>query len=182
MEITGKYRIEANRETVWAALNDPEVLGAAIPGCEKIDKISDSAFTATMKLKIGPVSVKLAVSFTLEDVVPPESYTIVGAGKGGPAGYAKGSAKVRLDEDSPATLLSYEVDVAVFGKLGQVGARVIGITAKKLADEFFRRFSEQIGEGARQPALPPQGAGIGYWVLGVVSAALILLGLFLTYG
>ncbi len=182
MEIAGKYRIEASRETVWAALNNPEVLGAAIPGCEKIGKTSDSDFTATIEVAVGPVSVKLAVNFALEDVVPMESYTMVGTGKGGPAGLARGSARVRLDEDSTATLLSYQVDVTVLGKLGQVGSRVIGVTAQKFADEFFGRFSELIGEQAQRQASPPLDARSRYWVLGVLSAALIALGLLAAYG
>ncbi|MCG8649802.1 MAG: carbon monoxide dehydrogenase subunit G, partial [Pirellulales bacterium] len=142
MQMTGEYRIEAARETVWAALNDPEVLKACIPGCEELEKTSDTGFAAKVKAKVGPVSAKFAGAVTLSDINPPESYTISGEGKGGAAGFAKGGAKVRLDEDGSATLLHYEVDATVGGKLAQIGARLIDGTAKKMADDFFGKFAE----------------------------------------
>ena len=145
MQMTGEYRIEAPRETVWAALNDPDVLKACIPGCEELEKTSDTGFAAKVKAKVGPVSAKFAGEVTLSDINPPESYTISGEGKGGAAGFAKGGAKVRLDEDGGATLLHYEVDARVGGKLAQIGARLIDGTAKKMADDFFGKFAEQVG-------------------------------------
>ena len=151
MQMTGEYRIEASREVVWAALNDPEVLKACIPGCEELEKTSDSGFAAKVKAKVGPVSAKFAGEVTLSDINPPESYTISGEGKGGAAGFAKGGAKVRLNDDGSATLLVYEVEAQVGGKLAQIGARLIDGTAKKMADDFFGKFAEQVGGPAELP-------------------------------
>ncbi len=125
MRMSGEYRIEAPREAVWAALNDPEVLKQAIPGCEEIEKISDTELAAKVKIKVGPVSAKFSGAVTLSDLDPPKGYTISGEGKGGPAGFAKGGAKVRLEEDGAATILYYDVEARVGGKLAQIGSRLI---------------------------------------------------------
>ena len=109
MQMTGQYRIEAPRETVWEALNDVEVLRACIPGVEEIEKTSDTSFSAKVRAKVGPVSARFAGDVTLSDLDPPRGYTISGEGKGGAAGFAKGGAKVNLEEDGAATLLNYEV-------------------------------------------------------------------------
>lgn len=148
MQMTGEYRIPAPREKVWEALNDPEVLRASIPGCEELEKTGDNSMSAKVKAKVGPVSAKFAGEVTLSDLNPPESYTISGEGKGGAAGFARGGAKVHLAEDGGDTILTYEAEAKVGGKLAQIGSRLIDGTAKKMADEFFTRFSEQLGGGA----------------------------------
>ena len=144
MQMTGEQRIAAPRETVWEALNDPEVLKACIPGCEEIEKVSDTEMNAKVKAKVGPVSAKFQGSVTLSDLNPPESYRISGEGKGGAAGFAKGGAVVQLAEDGDGTLLTYEVDAQVGGKLAQIGSRLIDGTAKKLAGDFFEALNQHV--------------------------------------
>jgi carbon monoxide dehydrogenase subunit G len=141
MDMKGEYRIPAPRAAVWAALNDVDVLKAAIPGCDSINRLSDTEIEATVTAKIGPVKASFKGLVTLSDIDPPNGYTIRGEGKGGPAGFAKGGAKVRLVDVGSETILSYEVDASVGGKIAQIGARLIDSTAKKLADEFFAKFS-----------------------------------------
>jgi carbon monoxide dehydrogenase subunit G len=150
MDMSGSHRIPAKRETVWQALNDPDVLRACIPGCESLEKTSDTEMTAAVTSKIGPVKAKFKGEVTLENMNPPESYTIVGEGKGGVAGFAKGSADVKLTEEGDETLLSYEAKAQVGGKLAQLGSRLIDSTAKKMAEEFFTKFSEMVGTPAAQ--------------------------------
>ncbi len=145
MEIKGEYRIAASREKVFAALNDPAILQACIPGCESLDKTSDTEMTAKVKLRIGPVSASFTGKVTLSDLDPPNGYRISGEGQGGAAGFAKGGAVVTLREDAGDTLLNYNVDAQVGGKIAQVGARLIDGTAKKLADEFFGKFATMVG-------------------------------------
>lgn len=157
MDISGEYRIPAPRERVWEALNDPDILGQCIPGCESIEKTSDTEMTAVVKAKVGPVSAKFNGFVTLEDIDPPNGYTLKGEGKGGVAGFAKGSARVDLADDGDGTLLTYKVDATVGGKLAQVGARLVTSTVKKMADEFFSRFSEIVGGGSAATA-PEQAA------------------------
>jgi uncharacterized protein len=152
MQMTGQYRIAAPRETVWQALNDVEVLRQCIPGVEEIEKTSDTSFSAKVRAKVGPVSARFAGEVTLSDLDPPNGYTISGEGKGGAAGFAKGGAKVRLADDGPATLLSYQVDAQVGGKLAQIGSRLIDGTAKKMADDFFSRFAQTVERGGEAPA------------------------------
>lgn len=142
MDMTGEQRIEAGRDKVWAGLNDPEVLKACIPGCQSIEKLSDTELKASVTLKIGPVKASFAGKVTLSDLNPPESYTITGEGAGGVAGFAKGGAKVHLVEEGEATILHYEVKAQVGGKIAQLGARLIDGTAKKLAGEFFAAFGK----------------------------------------
>lgn len=144
MDMTGEYRIEAPRDKVWAALNDAEVLKQSIPGCEELVKESDTAFSAKVKAKVGPVSAKFAGRVELTDMNPPESYRISGEGQGGVAGFAKGGANVRLEEDGAATILHYEVQANVGGKLAQIGSRLIDSSAKKMAGQFFEKFTEVV--------------------------------------
>ena len=159
MEMSGQQRIAAARETVWAALNDPEVLKQCIPGCQELTKEGDNAFAAKVRAKVGPVSANFSGQVTLSDIVPPESYTISGEGKGGAAGFAKGGAKVSLAEDGDGTLLSYDVDAKVGGKMAQLGARLIDGTAKKMAEDFFSRFSELVAPAPEEaPAEAPAAA------------------------
>jgi len=152
MDMTGEYRISASRETVWQALNDPDVLKLCIPGCEEIDKKSDTEFSAKVTAKVGPVKAKFGGDVTLSDLDPPNGYTISGQGTGGAAGFAKGGAKVDLTEDGGDTVLSYTVNATVGGKLAQIGSRLIDSTAKKMAGQFFAKFAEVVGDGAKEPA------------------------------
>jgi carbon monoxide dehydrogenase subunit G len=142
MEMKGEYTIPAPRPLVWAALNDVDVLKAAIPGCDSITRLSDTEIEATVTAKVGPVKASFKGLVTLSDIDPPNGYTIRGEGKGGAAGFARGGAKVHLTDAPGGTLLSYDVDASVGGKLAQIGGRLIDSTAKKLADEFFAKFSE----------------------------------------
>jgi uncharacterized protein len=146
MEMTGERRLPAPREVVWAALNDSEVLKQSIPGCEEIQKLSDTEMTARVAAKVGPVSAKFTGNVVLSDLDPPAGYTISGEGKGGVAGFAKGGAKVRLEPDGDGTIMRYEVSASVGGKLAQIGARLIDATAKKMADDFFSRFAAIVAE------------------------------------
>ncbi len=145
MEMTGHYRIPAPREKVWAALNDPVVLRQCIPGCEQLEKLSDTEMTATVKAKVGPVAATFRGNVTLSNLDPPNGCTLAGEGKGGPAGFAKGGAHVTLADDNGATLLTYTAKAQVGGKLAQVGARLIDATAKQMADQFFSAFAKQVG-------------------------------------
>jgi len=154
MDIKGEYRIAAPRAQVFAALNDPEILRACIPGCESLDLLSDTEMRAKVRLRIGPVSAAFSGSVTLSDIDPPNGYRITGEGQGGVAGFAKGGAVVTLTEEDGGTILKYEVDAQVGGKVAQVGARLIAGTAKRLADQFFGKFVEKVG------APPPVAAGI----------------------
>ena len=143
MDMNGSYDIAAPREAVWAALNDIDVLKICIPGCESITKHSETELEATVSAKVGPVKAKFTGAVTLSDINPPNGYTISGEGKGGAAGFAKGGAKVSLAENGAGTTLSYEVSANVGGKLAQIGSRLIDSTAKKMADQFFSKFSEE---------------------------------------
>jgi len=146
MDMSGSHRIPAKREKVWEALNDPEILKACIPGCESLEKTSDTEMSAAVTSKIGPVKAKFKGAVTLENIKAPESYTIVGEGKGGVAGFAKGSADVSLAEEGDETVLSYEAKAQVGGKLAQLGSRLIDSTAKKMAEDFFTKFTEMVGD------------------------------------
>jgi uncharacterized protein len=144
MDMTGERRINAPRQKVWEGLNDPEILKQAIPGCQEIEKLSDTEFTAKVRAKVGPVSANFAGKVTLSDLDPPSGYTISGEGTGGVAGFAKGGAKIRLDEEGGETVLRYEVQAQVGGKLAQIGSRLIDGTARKMADDFFNRFAAAV--------------------------------------
>ncbi len=151
MDMTGERRIAAPRQTVWQALNDPAVLKASIPGCESLEKLSDTEMQATAAVKVGPMSGRFSGKVHLADLDPPNGYTISGEGQGGVLGFAKGGAKVGLTDDGPATLLHYEVNAQVGGKLAQLGARLIDASAKQMADAFFDRFSTQVAGPAPAP-------------------------------
>jgi carbon monoxide dehydrogenase subunit G len=155
MEMTGEYLIPAPRAKVWEALNDINVLKAAVPGCESMTAKGDQ-IEATVTAKVGPVKATFSGIVTLSDLDPPNSYNIRGEGKGGVAGFARGGARVTLTDAPGGTLLSYKVDAAVGGKLAQIGSRLIDSTAKKLADEFFAAFSiAAAGPAAVAAAAPP---------------------------
>lgn len=140
MDLSGEFRVEAKIDKVWAALNDVEILKACIPGCQELEKISDNEMTAKVVLKIGPVKAKFGGEVTLENLNPPHSYSIVGEGKGGIAGFAKGGADVQLQEDGGETILNYQAKAQVGGKIAQLGSRLIDSTSAKLADQFFDNF------------------------------------------
>ena len=201
MEMSGEYKINASREKVWAGLNDPEILKRSIPGCDEIEQTSDTSFSAKVTAKVGPVKAKFAGDVELSDIDAPNGYRISGEGKGGAAGFAKGGANVKLEEDGDGTLLKYEVDAQVGGKLAQLGARLIDGTAKKMASQFFENFAEAVTDAdadaaeapaeeaspAAAPAAPTSSAGqvtamsqvgAGTWVVGLVVAAGVLYALF----
>jgi carbon monoxide dehydrogenase subunit G len=144
MTMQGEVMLPADRAAVWAALNDPEVLKACIPGCEALEKTSDTEFRATAKVAVGPVKATFKGGVTLADIDPPNGYTIRGEGQGGVAGFAKGGAKVRLEDAEGGTRLVYDVDAQVGGKLAQLGGRLINGVAKKYADEFFANFAKSL--------------------------------------
>jgi carbon monoxide dehydrogenase subunit G len=144
MELSGTRVIAADRDTVWTHLNDAETLKACIPGCEDLTGTPEDGFQATVKQKVGPVKATFQGHVTLENVAAPDSYTLVGEGKGGVAGFAKGSADVSLAQVEAGTELSYAVEAKVGGKLAQLGNRVVGGFARKMADSFFENFKTQV--------------------------------------
>lgn len=172
MEMTGERLIPAPREAVWAALNDPAVLQASIPGCEAVEKVSDTDLTARLALKIGPMAARISAKVKLENINAPASYTISGEGNAGAMGFAKGGADVSLESKGPSeTLLTYAVKAQVGGKMAQLGGRLIDATAKQMSDQFFDRFAAGLtpapvaaAEAGLNPqplppvALPPAGA------------------------
>ncbi len=204
MDMTGERRIPAPRQTVWEALNDTDVLKSCIPGCESLEKLDDDQMKATAAIKVGPISARFSGKVQLTDIDPPNGYRISGEGQGGVAGLAKGGADVALTDDGDGTLLSYQVNAQVGGKLAQLGGRLIDATAKQMADAFFDRFSKQVqamvpaaaeadavpvaaepAPVASQPAsaisvwalIPrePFGMPIAAWLGGAVFALMVLL-------
>lgn len=205
MEFKGDYRIPASRERVWAGLNDPEVLRQCIPGCEAMTKQSDTEYIATITSKLGPMRVRFTGKVTLSELDPPNGYLITGEGQGGVAGFAKGSARVALADDTPGTLLTYTAQGFVGGKLAQLGARLIDATAHKMAEDFFGKFSEQVAAppappdgispapAPAEPPLPeatvaepapatlpdaPRGIPTALWVVGLIAIVAAILALF----
>lgn len=144
MDMTGEQRIPASRETVWKALNDPEILRASIPGCQELIKQSDTDMTAVAVIKVGPISARFQGKVTLSDLDPPNGYRITGEGQGGVAGHARGGAAVRLTEADGETILHYEVSAQVGGRLAQLGGRMIDATARSMSAAFFKKFAEEI--------------------------------------
>lgn len=141
MTMSGEVALAADRSRVWAMLNDPEVLKKCIPGCQSLEKTSDTGFAAVAKVKIGPVGATFKGKVELSDIAPGEGYRITGEGEGGIAGFAKGGAKVSLADAPGGTLLKYDVEANVGGKIAQLGARLIDGVAKKMADQFFASFA-----------------------------------------
>ena len=141
MKLSGSYQINLEKQKVWEALNDAEILRKSIPGCEKFIKNSDTEFTATATNKIGPFNASFTGDILLKEIKAPNSYIIEGSGNS-PVGFASGEAKVKLEDSEGGTKLSYEVEANVGGKIAQIGSRLIDMTAKKMADIFFGKFSE----------------------------------------
>jgi len=182
MDLSGEYLISKRRETVWAALNDPEVLQRSIPGCESLIATESGGFEAVVTQAIGPVKARFKGKVALEDIVAPESYTLRGEGSGGAAGFAKGEARVRLEDQGEQTLLTYAVKANVGGQLSRIGQRLIDQAAKKIADEFFSRFGEEVsgeesaaGQTPTQADVTPSSAGSGRLakiIIGIAVAAI----------
>ncbi len=178
MDMNGSQRIEASRDKVYAALNDVEVLKQCIPGCESIEKTSDNEMNAKVTLRVGPVKASFTGKVVLSDFDPPNGYTITGEGTGGMAGFAKGSAAVKLEADGEATILHYTVKADVGGKLAQLGGRLIDATATKLAGEFFEKFSSIVGPVAESET---DAAGKKSW-LGKIAGAVSVIAFGLVIG
>jgi carbon monoxide dehydrogenase subunit G len=192
MDMTGERRISAPPEAVWAALNDPEILRAAIPGCEDLVKESDTAMQASAVVKVGPINAKFTGKVLLHDLDPPNGYRITGEGQGGVAGFAKGGATVTLHADGAGTLLKYDVKAQVGGKMAQLGARLIDASARQMADAFFTRFAELVATPMSEAtAIRPAAislfamiprAPLGYPLIGWVGVVLCLAILILLFG
>jgi carbon monoxide dehydrogenase subunit G len=144
MQMQGERSIKASRAEVWRALNDAEVLKSCISGCDEMEKTSGTTFEASVVQKVGPMKARFRGSVELSDIVKEKSYTITGEGKGGAAGFAKGLAKVQLTDSDAETLLTYEVEAKVGGKLAQLGSRLIAGFARKMTDEFFNKFQQAV--------------------------------------
>ena len=181
LEQSGEYRIAAHRQDVWDGLNDPEVLARCIAGCQSMSKTGDDAYTASVKAKIGPVSATFAADLELTDIDAPQSYVINAGVKGGPAGFGKGSARVELEQVGAETLLRYEASASVGGKLAQIGSRLIDSAARKMADDFFAAFKDEMAgmEAAAPPASPAQQQVGGQWKVWVVVFAVLAVALVL---
>lgn len=156
MEMNGEQRIPLPQQRVWEALNDPETLRACIPGCESIEKVSDTEYKVAIVAAVGPVKAKFSGKLTLADLNPPNSYSLAFEGSGGAAGFGKGGAQVALASEGTDTLLSYKVNATVGGKLAQIGSRLIDGVARKMSDDFFARFNDIVVAAA--PAAPAETA------------------------
>lgn len=203
MDFTGRYAIPATPEAVWAAINDPAVLKACIPGCEEIEKTSPTDFVATATLKIGPVKARFKGKVALSELDPPRRLTLSGEGQGGVAGFAKGNAEVVLTPEGDGTVLSYTARASVGGKLAQIGQRLIDGAARQIADDFFVRFSKTVaptappspselsGDETQSAATDKSNSGSSellastrtglapeIWVVGLIAVVVILLVLF----
>jgi uncharacterized protein len=199
MEFTGRYSIPASPERTWLALNDPEILRACIPGCERMDKTDPTHFSATATLKIGPVKATFKANIEMADLDPPQHCILKGEGQGGVAGFARGEADVRLAAEGTGTSLSYTAKATIGGKLAQIGQRLIDGAAKQIADDFFTRFSAAVAAGSQAPVAaadageatpdvpspadkpaPPKREGLApeTWVVGLIGVIVILLILF----
>jgi carbon monoxide dehydrogenase subunit G len=181
LDIKGEYRISNNRQRVWEALNDPAVLRKCIPGCESLAMVGTTQMDARIVATIGPVKSKFDTRITLDNLNPPESYTLSGESKAGAAGFGRGSADVHLQEVDGGTLLTYSAKMQVGGKLAQVGSRLVLGATKKLADDFFGNFSRELDpvavRGAPEIAIPVQSSSMmqRYWAIaGLATLALLI--------
>lgn len=198
MQFAGQYHLPGKPQTVWSALNDPEVLKACIPGCQTLDRTDHTHFVASARLKIGPMNSTFKGTITLTDMDPPRRCVLTGQGQGGVAGFAKGSAEINLTPAEAGTMLSYTAKANVGGKLAQIGQRLLDGAARQIADDFFARFSTQVA-GVEEAALsfpdvvaeppspisspeaplpPRRGATAEIWVIGLIAVIVILLAFF----
>lgn len=184
MRLTGQERIAAPRSRVWDALNDPDTLRNCIPGCQSLEKEAADRLRATVEIKIGPIGARFNSTIALSDVQASNSYTLICDGQGGTIGSAKSTIRVRLADDGSATLLSYDVEAEVGGRLAQLGGPLIDATAKQLATKFFKRFGEMVGnvkdtsatapDAAKdQPASARHSSSPIAWILALAVAVLI---------
>lgn len=177
MDIKGEYQIGASRERVWAALNDPEVLRRCIPGCESLDKTGETDMQAKVMASVGPVRARFNTTLKLENLNPPESYTLSGESKAGAAGFGRGAADVSLIEQDGGTLLRYTADFKVGGKLAQVGSRLVVGATRKIADEFFSKFSLELDPKAQRldDDIEVEAAGLSRNTLLALAGAILVL-------
>ena len=197
MEMQGSRQLAINQQQAWDALNDPAVLKTCIPGCDKVDPTGENQYSIGMALKIGPVAAKFSGKIALSDIVAPQSYTISFEGQGGPAGFGKGSAKVQLTPNGRGTELSYTVQASVGGKIAQLGQRLIDGAAKSMAEDFFKRFDDEMQKQHPEayaalaqadaaagvvapPVVPPSNGplGVPLWVW--IAGAAVLVGVVAT--
>jgi uncharacterized protein len=186
MEMAGEQTIATDQATVWRALNDPEVLKACIPGCESIEQSGDGEYKVKLAAVIGPLRAKFNGKMTLTDLDPPRAYRILFEGQGGPAGFAKGEAAVRLHAEGAATRMAYSVKAQIGGKLAQVGSRLIDGVARKVADEFFAGFSERVAPAVAAAAGPVEGGtpakpGLWLWVAVAVAVVFVAIGAYVLF-
>ncbi len=163
MELTSSRTVPASVEATWAALNDPETLKACIPGCESIERVSDTEFRVAMTARVGPVAAKFSGRIVLADLVAPQSYRMTFEGQGGAAGFARGEARVALSAQGADTRIDYSASAQVGGKLAQIGSRLVDGAAAKVAEDFFARFVERVGgrrRDAAAPIVPPDKAAV----------------------
>jgi carbon monoxide dehydrogenase subunit G len=180
VDIKGEYRIASDRQAVWAALNDPEVLKKCIPGCESLEKQDDDSYRGKVSAAIGPVRARFDTTIRLDNLNPPSSYTLIGESKAGAAGFGRGSADVQLEERDGGTLLRYSAEFQVGGKLAQVGSRLVAGATRKTADAFFGCLSRELDSGAaRVDTTPPVARPAGLsrtWIVAVSLLLLLLIG------
>jgi carbon monoxide dehydrogenase subunit G len=176
MELTGEQSIPLPQQRVWDALNDPEVLKACIPGCESIERVSDTEYKVAMTAAIGPVKAKFSGKLRLSDLNPPHSYSLAFEGSGGAAGFGKGTAHVILVPDGESTRLTYRANATVGGKLAQIGSRLIDGVAGKMSEDFFAKFNATVAPQAAAPrSEPPRRIPRWAWVAGGIVLLLLLL-------
>ncbi len=181
MEMTGSEFIRLPQQRVWDALNDPEVLKVCIPGCDSVEKVSDTEYKLAMTAAVGPVKARFTGKLTLSDMNPPTSYTIAFEGSGGPAGFGKGSSQVSLAPENDGTRLSFTAKASVGGKLAQVGSRLIDGVAKKMTEDFFRRFNDtvapvpaEVAEVIAHPEVKRGGPPHWVWIAGAIVVAVLI--------
>ena len=198
MKLSGEHLIPASQQIVWEALNDADMLRACLPGCETLEKVSDTEMTAKITTKIGPVKATFTGDVTLSDLDPPNGYKLSGEGQGGAAGFASGSASVNLSEQDGGTLLRYEVEARVGGKLAQIGSRLIDSVTKKLAAQFFTSLVEKLSPddatdaepqsaestesapatatpAAAAASAPKRGIPTPIWAIGIIGVVAVLI-------
>ena len=190
MEIIGEQLIPLPQQRVWEALNDPEILKACIPGCQSIEKVSDSDYKIVMTAAVGPVKAKFNGKLHLADLNSPDSYSLSFEGSGGAAGFGKGSAKVMLSPEDKGTKLSYSAQAQVGGKLAQIGSRLIDGVAHKMAEDFFKRFNNTVAPAApaetaaeAAPQKPEKTSLLSLWIVAaLILIAIIVYAIWATHG